>query len=44
MNSELLPTLLVVDDDPSIHELIMTMLAGENWELDSAGLTGMKSG
>lgn len=29
-------TLLVVDDDPSIHELIRAMLAGENWELDSA--------
>lgn len=30
-------TLLVVDDDPSIHELIRAMLAGEDWELDSAG-------
>jgi CheY-like chemotaxis protein len=29
-------TLLVVDDDPSIHELIQAMLAGEGWELDSA--------
>jgi CheY-like chemotaxis protein/anti-sigma regulatory factor (Ser/Thr protein kinase) len=29
-------TLLVVDDDPSIHELIGAMLAGKNWELDSA--------
>jgi CheY-like chemotaxis protein/anti-sigma regulatory factor (Ser/Thr protein kinase) len=28
--------LLVVDDDPSIHELIQAMLAGEGWELDSA--------
>jgi DNA-binding response OmpR family regulator len=30
-------TLLVVDDDPSIHELIRAMLAGEAWDLDSAG-------
>ncbi len=30
-------TLLVVDDDPSIHTLIGAMLAGKNWELDSAG-------
>ena len=29
-------TLLVVDDDPSIHELIGAMLAGKNWEVDSA--------
>jgi CheY-like chemotaxis protein/anti-sigma regulatory factor (Ser/Thr protein kinase) len=29
-------TLLVVDDDPSIHELIAAMLAGKDWELDSA--------
>jgi phosphohistidine phosphatase SixA len=43
MSSELVSTLLVVGDDPSIHELIMAMLAGENWELDSAGLTEMKS-
>jgi CheY-like chemotaxis protein/anti-sigma regulatory factor (Ser/Thr protein kinase) len=32
-----LRTLLVVDDDPSIHELIRTMLGGENWDLDCAG-------
>jgi CheY-like chemotaxis protein len=31
------PTLLIVDDDPSIHELIGAMLAGQNWEFDSAG-------
>jgi CheY-like chemotaxis protein/anti-sigma regulatory factor (Ser/Thr protein kinase) len=30
-------TLLVVDDDPSIYELIRAMLAGEAWDLDSAG-------
>jgi CheY-like chemotaxis protein len=30
-------TLLVVDDDPSIHELIEAMLAGKGWELDRAG-------
>jgi len=30
-------TLLIVDDDPSIHELIKAMLAGLNWDLDSAG-------
>ena len=30
-------TLLVVDDDPSIHELIGAMLAGKGWELDRAG-------
>jgi CheY-like chemotaxis protein/anti-sigma regulatory factor (Ser/Thr protein kinase) len=30
-------TLLVVDDDPSIHQLIGAMLAGEAWDLDSAG-------
>jgi CheY-like chemotaxis protein len=29
--------LLVVDDDPSIHELIGAMLAGKDWELDRAG-------
>ena len=29
-------TLLVVDDDPSIHELVRAMLAGKRWELDSA--------
>lgn len=29
-------TLLVVDDDPSIHELIGAMLAGHGWELDRA--------
>lgn len=29
-------TLLVVDDDPSIHELIRAMLTGEAWDLDSA--------
>jgi CheY-like chemotaxis protein/anti-sigma regulatory factor (Ser/Thr protein kinase) len=29
-------TLLVVDDDPSIHELIGAMLAGKGWELDRA--------
>jgi CheY-like chemotaxis protein len=28
--------LLVVDDDPSIHELIGAMLAGKGWELDRA--------
>jgi CheY-like chemotaxis protein/anti-sigma regulatory factor (Ser/Thr protein kinase) len=27
--------LLIVDDDPSIHELIQAMLAGTNWEADS---------
>lgn len=36
MGAANLRTLLVVDDDPSIHELIRAMLAGENWELDSA--------
>jgi CheY-like chemotaxis protein/anti-sigma regulatory factor (Ser/Thr protein kinase) len=30
-------TLLVVDDDPSIHELVGAMLAGKGWELDQAG-------
>ena len=30
-------TLLVVDDDPSIHELIEAMLSGKGWELDRAG-------
>jgi CheY-like chemotaxis protein/anti-sigma regulatory factor (Ser/Thr protein kinase) len=29
-------TLLVVDDDPSIHELIGAMLAGKGWELHRA--------
>lgn len=29
-------TLLIVDDDPSIHELVGAMLAGKRWELDSA--------
>jgi CheY-like chemotaxis protein/anti-sigma regulatory factor (Ser/Thr protein kinase) len=29
-------TLLVVDDDPSIHELIGAMLAGKGWEFDRA--------
>ncbi|HUA19837.1 MAG TPA: response regulator [Bryobacteraceae bacterium] len=29
-------TLLVVDDDPAIHDLIRAMLAGEPWEIDSA--------
>jgi|SRR5579859_7864886 len=28
--------LLIVDDDPSIHELIQAMLAGTRWESDSA--------
>jgi DNA-binding response OmpR family regulator len=28
--------LLMVDDDPSIHELIQAMLAGKNWKADSA--------
>ena len=28
--------LLVVDDDPSIHELIRAMLAGEAWEINSS--------
>lgn len=29
-------TLLVVDDDPSIHELVGAMLADQAWELDGA--------
>jgi CheY-like chemotaxis protein/anti-sigma regulatory factor (Ser/Thr protein kinase) len=29
-------TLLVVDDDPSIHELVGAMLAGKGWEQDHA--------
>src|SRR5271166_3115650 len=28
--------LLIVDDDPSIHELVQAMLVGANWEADSA--------
>jgi len=28
--------LLIVDDDPSIHELVQAMLAGRGWEADSA--------
>jgi CheY-like chemotaxis protein/anti-sigma regulatory factor (Ser/Thr protein kinase) len=28
--------LLIVDDDPSIHELVAAMLVGTNWELDNA--------
>ncbi len=28
--------LLIVDDDPSIHELVQAMLVGANWEVDSA--------
>jgi DNA-binding response OmpR family regulator len=28
--------LLIVDDDPSIHELVQAMLAGHGWEADSA--------
>jgi len=28
--------LLIVDDDPSIHELIQAMLVGTRWEADSA--------
>jgi CheY-like chemotaxis protein len=28
--------LLIVDDDPAIHELIRAMLAGQGWETDSA--------
>ena len=28
--------LLVVDDDPSIHELVQAMLAGTTWQADSA--------
>jgi DNA-binding response OmpR family regulator len=28
--------LLIVDDDPSIHELVQAMLAGVRWEADSA--------
>ncbi len=28
--------LLIVDDDPSIHELVQAMLVGANWESDSA--------
>jgi CheY-like chemotaxis protein/anti-sigma regulatory factor (Ser/Thr protein kinase) len=27
---------LIVDDDPSIHELVQAMLAGASWEADSA--------
>jgi CheY-like chemotaxis protein/anti-sigma regulatory factor (Ser/Thr protein kinase) len=27
--------LLIVDDDPSIHELVQAMLAGRHWEADS---------
>jgi CheY-like chemotaxis protein/anti-sigma regulatory factor (Ser/Thr protein kinase) len=27
--------LLIVDDDPAIHELVQAMLAGTNWESDS---------
>jgi CheY-like chemotaxis protein/anti-sigma regulatory factor (Ser/Thr protein kinase) len=30
-----LKTLLLVDDDPSIHELIRAMLAGEGWEVEA---------
>jgi CheY-like chemotaxis protein/anti-sigma regulatory factor (Ser/Thr protein kinase) len=32
-----LKTLLLVDDDPSIHELIQAMLAGEGWEVEAVG-------
>ncbi|MGD1096413.1 MAG: response regulator [Bryobacteraceae bacterium] len=28
--------LLIVDDDPSIHELVQAMLAGTDWKGDSA--------
>ncbi len=28
--------LLIVDDDPSIHELVQAMLAGTSWQTDSA--------
>ncbi len=28
--------LLIVDDDPAIHELVQAMVAGTNWETDSA--------
>jgi hypothetical protein len=42
IGSDVIPTLLVIDDDPSIHELITPMLAGENRELDSVGSTGMQ--
>ena len=28
--------LLIVDDDPSIHELVQAMLVGANWEAESA--------
>jgi DNA-binding response OmpR family regulator len=28
--------LLIVDDDPSIHELVQAMLVGHHWEADSA--------
>jgi hypothetical protein len=40
---------LVVDDDLSIHELIIAMLAGENWQLYStlqrggSGVPGSKT-
>ncbi len=36
MGAATLRTLLVVDDDPSIHELIKAMLANQNWDLDCA--------
>lgn len=28
--------LLIVDDDPSVHELVHAMLAGSNWDADTA--------
>ena len=30
-------TLLLVDDDPSIHELVQAMLQDSRWEIDSVG-------
>jgi CheY-like chemotaxis protein/anti-sigma regulatory factor (Ser/Thr protein kinase) len=32
-----LKTLLLVDDDPSIHELVRAMLASEGWEVEAVG-------
>jgi DNA-binding response OmpR family regulator len=32
--------LLIVDDDPSIHELVQAMLAGTRWETDTASSGG----
>jgi CheY-like chemotaxis protein len=36
MPAEAPHTLLVVDDDPSIHDLISAMLAGQGWDIDMA--------